>query len=72
VVCTRCKVAKPPVEFRRNARKRNGLSSWCAACHTGATAAWRAGNPDYVEAYSEARRIAYAASVGKGEGSCPG
>ena len=57
--CTRCKVGKSPAEFRKNARKRNGLSSWCAACHTAATAAWREANPGQVEAWNEARRVAY-------------
>jgi len=56
VRCTRCKVGKSPAEFRKNARKRNGLSSWCAACHTAATAAWREANPGQVEAYNVARR----------------
>jgi hypothetical protein len=28
-------------EFRRNARCRDGLSSWCAECHTAATRAYR-------------------------------
>jgi len=60
VVCARCKLAKLPSEFRKNARKSNGLSSWCAACHTRATAAWRQANPGAVEGYNAARRAEYA------------
>jgi hypothetical protein len=48
-------------EFRRNPRTRDGLSSWCAACHNERNRRWREENPEPVEAYNEARRLAYPA-----------
>jgi hypothetical protein len=36
---------------------RDGLSSWCAACHVEANRRWRAENPDKVAAANEARRV---------------
>ena len=40
--CRKCGRVKPSVEFRRNARCRDGLSSWCAECHNAATRVYRA------------------------------
>jgi hypothetical protein len=54
--CTHCQRWKPRDEFSRNLRKRDGLSSWCAACHGEASRAWRERNPEWVRAYAEARR----------------
>jgi len=31
--CRRCGETKPRLEFPRNARTRDRLSSWCSACH---------------------------------------
>ena len=39
--CRHCGQAKHSHEFRRNARCRDGLSSWCADCHVQATRAYR-------------------------------
>lgn len=45
-VCARCRVAKPDSEFSRNARKRNGLSSYCKPCAVAQTREWRSRNRD--------------------------
>jgi hypothetical protein len=39
--CRHCGQVKRTQEFRRNARCRDGLSSWCADCHVQATRAYR-------------------------------
>jgi predicted sulfurtransferase len=39
--CRNCGQVKRSQEFRRNARCRDGLSSWCAGCHVEATRAYR-------------------------------
>jgi hypothetical protein len=39
--CRKCGQIKEPLEFRRNARCRDGLSSWCSACHVEATRRYR-------------------------------
>ena len=39
--CRKCGQVKHSQEFRRNARCRDGLSSWCADCHVEATRAYR-------------------------------
>ena len=39
--CRKCGQVKRSQEFRRNARCRDGLSSWCADCHVEATRAYR-------------------------------
>jgi hypothetical protein len=44
-------------EFRRNKRMRDGLSSWCAACHREANRRWRAENPDKVQAANIMRQV---------------
>lgn len=31
-ICVRCKLDKPPEDFRRRPEKCNGLSSWCVSC----------------------------------------
>ncbi len=45
-VCTRCKQDKEPIGFPAQARKKDGLSPWCRACH----ASWsveRRQRPDF-------------------------
>jgi hypothetical protein len=54
--CTKCGLSKPLTDFRPNKKMRDGRSSWCAACATEATRAWREANPDRVEIYNESRR----------------
>ena len=54
--CTKCGETKQASEFRPG-RCRDGLSSWCSACHNAATRAWRERNPEYVAAYNERRRV---------------
>ena len=39
--CRKCGKSKSAAEFRPNARMRDGLSSWCSACHVEATRRWR-------------------------------
>jgi uncharacterized protein YhaN len=34
--CRKCGKVKEASEFRRNARMKDGLSSWCSACHNAA------------------------------------
>jgi uncharacterized Zn finger protein (UPF0148 family) len=59
--CRRCGETKDPSEFRRNGRMKDGLDSWCSACHVEATRRWREQNPEKVEAANARRRAAYAA-----------
>jgi hypothetical protein len=40
-VCRHCERELPASEFPANRRTRDGLSSWCKACHYAATRAWR-------------------------------
>jgi len=51
--CRKCGKEKKRSEFRLNRRMRDGLSSWCAACHREATRRWRADHRDEI---NEARR----------------
>ena len=48
--CRKCVETKPIGLFRCNPKMRDGLSSWCAECHTDATARWRRENPQKVQA----------------------
>ena len=52
--CRKCGTEKKQSEFRLNRRMRDGLSSWCAACHREATRRWRADHRDEI---NEARRV---------------
>ena len=52
--CRKCGKEKKQSEFRLNRRMRDGLSSWCAACHREATRRWRADHRDEINA---ARRV---------------
>jgi hypothetical protein len=53
--CRLCGKTKKAAEFRRNARTRDGLSSWCAACHTEASRRWREKQRELVAEALEAR-----------------
>jgi hypothetical protein len=53
-VCRHCGESKPPAEFRRNPRMKDGLSSWCSACHNAATKRWRDEHRDEI---NERRRV---------------
>jgi hypothetical protein len=68
--CTRCQALKPVTEFRANPRMRDGLDSWCRACHVEATSAWRERNRVYIDARNAARRAEYAAERGPLERRC--
>lgn len=54
--CAKCGESDPK-EFRKNARMRSGLSSYCKECHRQLVRDWRARNPDYLRAYNEKRRV---------------
>lgn len=32
IMCTKCKVSKKPNEFYKDARRKNGVTSWCREC----------------------------------------
>lgn len=53
--CVRCEESKPVAEFRRNARMRDGLHSWCKACSVERTREWRAEHRDELNARRRAR-----------------
>jgi hypothetical protein len=55
--CRHCGTEEPASEFRRNARCRDGLSSWCALCHTAATRRRREEHPERVREINESRRV---------------
>jgi hypothetical protein len=57
--CRRCGKTKDAAEFRTNPRVRDGLSSWCAECHNGATRRWRERQRELVTEALEARRRAH-------------
>jgi hypothetical protein len=42
--------------FNRDQRRHGGLSSWCRECAAEGTRDWRRRNPEYIDAYNEARR----------------
>ena len=48
--CTRCQVVLPFSAFRPNLRLSSGWSSWCRACSSAATRAWREQNRERVNA----------------------
>jgi hypothetical protein len=48
--CTHCKADKPLDGFYRNARKRNGRSSWCKACSNNRYSNWHGENREKVNA----------------------
>lgn len=54
--CRHCGETKRAAEFRRNERTRDGLSSWCAACHNEASRRWREKRRELVAEALEARR----------------
>jgi hypothetical protein len=59
--CCHCGEQNDAAEFPANRRKRDGLSSWCRACHAEACAKWRAEHPEKVNVYNRRRRAEYAA-----------
>lgn len=46
--CTKCKAKKISGQFSKDARKRDGLSSWCKSCAGAATAVWRSANKEKI------------------------
>jgi hypothetical protein len=54
-VCKHCGLRKPAGEFRKNPRCRDGLSSWCAACHRSAVRDWRSRNRERENARNRER-----------------
>jgi hypothetical protein len=58
--CRHCGEQKDRSEFPVHREKRDGLSSWCRACHAEACARWRAKHPEAIVAYNRRRRAEYA------------
>jgi hypothetical protein len=48
--CTHCKAEKSLDDFYRQAKKRNGRSSWCKACSNNRSSDWHGENRDKVNA----------------------
>ena len=48
--CRHCQTAKPADAFPANHRMRDGLSSWCKACHVARTREWRQHNRHEINA----------------------
>jgi 5-methylcytosine-specific restriction endonuclease McrA len=55
--CARCAEVLNAEQFRPNPKMRDGLDSWCRACHNQATQAWREKHPERVAEYNAARRV---------------
>jgi hypothetical protein len=55
--CCSCRQFLPFESFLPNPAYRDGVESWCRACHAGATREWRRKNPEYIERYNASRRI---------------
>jgi hypothetical protein len=55
--CRKCGKTKEVALFPKARKMRDGLSSWCRACHVEAVRPWRAANPDRVEEYNARRRL---------------
>jgi hypothetical protein len=55
--CSRCGKWLPFAAFPRNPRLKSGFDSWCRECKAEAAKRWRAGNPEYVDAYNLGRRV---------------
>jgi hypothetical protein len=53
VRCVRCGLDLSVKAFRANPRKRDGVNSWCRACHVARTRQWR---EEHREALNERRR----------------
>ena len=49
--CTKCGEMKGPGAFRRNAKGRDGLDTWCKTCATAYNVRWRAENAEKVREY---------------------
>lgn len=55
-LCSKCQQFKPPTEFYRDRRGKDGLFARCKACHNRATTDWGARNPQALAAYKETYR----------------
>jgi hypothetical protein len=53
--CAKCGQVRKRGEFRPDASCRDGLNSWCAACHVEATREWRTrkGEAEQAEAFAQ-------------------
>lgn len=58
--CSKCGEDKPPSDFFRDARKRDGLQTKCKVCHAAMARDWEKRNPDRLRQrrseYREANR----------------
>ena len=57
-LCARCGESKPLSMFHRAPRMRDGLQSWCKACASASTQAWRARNREAINAGRRAEYVA--------------
>jgi hypothetical protein len=56
--CRKCGEVRDCSEFRADSRYRDGLDSWCCACHVEATRQWRTRKWEAEQAEAFARRQA--------------
>lgn len=61
-LCTKCGATKPGTAFGHHKATKDGLCSWCKACHRAATVAWKLANPEYAERRRALTAAKYAAS----------
>jgi post-segregation antitoxin (ccd killing protein) len=47
-VCRHCGQRRKEAKFPRSRRSKDGLSSWCRACHVEATRRWREENRERI------------------------
>lgn len=57
--CRKCSIEKPNEMMKADPRYRDGVSSYCKACHQAASVAWQKANPEKVNA---GRRVRYQAN----------
>jgi 5-methylcytosine-specific restriction endonuclease McrA len=54
--CRRCKTLKPVSDFGPEKRNRDGIKSWCGACHNERTIEWHGANPQALARLKAVRR----------------
>lgn len=56
--CSKCKIPKEEIEFYRDGRKRDGLTSWCKICHNEDSKKREPKYKDYRDKYRELNKDA--------------
>jgi hypothetical protein len=54
--CRRCETLKPVSDFGAERRNRDGVKSWCGACHNERTLEWHGANPEALARLKAVRR----------------